>query len=86
LVEDCVVVPGVALPAIYWLVDNVGSKISSQLRPGALNLVDYNTFHIRRSAWSESTNVLYCMPSLEVVMDKVIWNLLEGLQEVMWVR
>jgi hypothetical protein len=47
-----------------------------------LRLVDYNIFHIRRSAWSESNNVLSCTPSLKVALDKVIWNLLEGLQEV----
>jgi hypothetical protein len=79
-----VIVQGVVLPALYWPADKVGSQTPGRLRPGDLNLVDYNTYHIRRSAWSESTDVLSCTPSLEVVLDKVVWNLLDGLQEVVW--
>jgi hypothetical protein len=79
-----VIVQGVALPALYWPADKVGSQTPGQLQPGDLNLVDYNTCHSRRSTRSESTDVLSCTPSLEVVQDKVIWNLLEGLQEVVW--
>jgi hypothetical protein len=72
-------VQGVALPALYWPTDKVGSQIPSRLRPGDLSLIDYNTFHICRSSWSESTDVLSCMSSLVVVLYKVIWILLEGL-------
>jgi hypothetical protein len=32
--------------------------------------------------WAKSTDVLSCMPSLEVVMIRLSGNLLEGLQEV----
>jgi hypothetical protein len=46
--------------------DRVGSQSPGRLRPGDLNLVDYNTCH-----------VLSCMRSLVVVLDKVIWNLWE---------
>jgi hypothetical protein len=65
---------GVALPALYWPTEKVGSQIPGRLRLGDLSLVDYNTCHIRRSAWSESTDVLSCTPSVEVVMDKVVWG------------
>jgi hypothetical protein len=64
-----VIVQGVALPTLYWPVD----KVDSRLRPGDLNLVDYNTCHICQSAWSESTDVLSCTPCLVVVPDKVAW-------------
>jgi hypothetical protein len=74
LLEDCILIQGVALPALYWLEDKVGSQTPGRLRLGDLSLVDYNTFHIRRSAWSESTDVLSCTPSLEVVMDEVVWG------------
>jgi hypothetical protein len=52
--------------------DEVGSQIPGRLRPGDINLVNYNICHICRSAWSESTDVLSCTPSLVVVMDKVM--------------
>jgi hypothetical protein len=67
-----VIVQGVALPALYWPADKVSSLIPSRLRPGDLSLVDYNTCHIRRSAWSESTDVLSCTSSLVVILDKVV--------------
>jgi hypothetical protein len=63
---------GVTLPALYWSADKVGSQTPSLLQLGDLNLVDYNTCHIRRSAWSESTDALSCTPSLVVILDKVI--------------
>jgi hypothetical protein len=75
---------GVVLPALYWPADKVGSQTPGWLRLGDLSLVYYNTCHIRRSAWSESTDVLSCTSSLVVILDKVVWNLLEGLQEVVW--
>jgi hypothetical protein len=74
LLWDCIVVQGAALPALYWPADKVGSQTPGRLRPGDLNL-DYNTFHIHRSAWSESTDVLSCTPSLVVVLDKVVWGI-----------
>jgi hypothetical protein len=72
LLEDCVLLQGVALPTLYWPADKVGAQTPGRLRPGDLSLVHYNTCHIRQSTWSESTDVLSCMPSLEVVMDKVV--------------
>jgi hypothetical protein len=63
---------GAALPALYWPVDNVVCQTPGRLRPGNLSLVDYNTSHVRQSTWSESTDVLSCTPSLEIVTDKVI--------------
>jgi hypothetical protein len=39
----------VASPALYWLADEVGSQTPGRLQPGDLSL-DYNTFHICRSA------------------------------------
>jgi hypothetical protein len=35
--------------------------------------------------WAKSTEVLFCTPSLEVMLNEVVLgNLLEGLQEVVW--
>jgi hypothetical protein len=67
-----VIVQGVALPTLYWPADKVGCQTPGRLRPGDLSLVDYNTCHIRRSAWSESTDVLSCTPSLVVILDEVV--------------
>jgi hypothetical protein len=69
-----VIIQGVTLPTLYWPADKVGSQTPGRLRPGDLSLVDYNTCHTCRSARSESTDVLSCTPSLEVVLDKVIWK------------
>jgi hypothetical protein len=64
LLEDCVIVQGVALPTLYWPSDKVSSQTPGRLRPGDLSLVVYNYCHIRRAAFSESTVVLSCTPSL----------------------
>jgi hypothetical protein len=53
--------------------DEIGSQTPGRLRPGDLNL-DYNICHICRSAWSKSTDVLSCTPSLVVVPNEVIWG------------
>jgi hypothetical protein len=73
------VLQGVTLPALYWLADKVGSQTPSRLRSRDLILVYYNTCHICRPAWSESTDVLSSTLILEVVLDKVVWNFLKGL-------
>jgi hypothetical protein len=36
----------VALPALYWPADEVGSQTPGRLRLGDLSLVDYNVCHI----------------------------------------
>jgi hypothetical protein len=41
---------GVALPALYWPADKVGAQTLGRLRLGDLSLVNYNHYHIRRSA------------------------------------
>jgi hypothetical protein len=69
-----VIVQGVTSPALYWLADKVSAQTSSRLRPGDLNLVDYNYCHILRTALSKSTVVLSCTPSLDVALDKVVWE------------
>jgi hypothetical protein len=57
--EDCVIVQG--SPRLPYICQRLGD----------LNL-DYNTCHIRRSAWLKSTDV--CTPSLVVILNKVIWR------------
>jgi hypothetical protein len=67
-------IEGVALPGLYWPADKVGTKTLGRLRPGDLSLVVYNHCHIHQTALSESTVILSCTPSLEVILDKVVWE------------
>jgi hypothetical protein len=74
LLEDCVIVQRVALPALYWLADKVGTQTPGRLRPGDQSLAIYNHCHIRQTALLESTVALSCTPSLVAVLDKVVWE------------
>jgi hypothetical protein len=67
-----VIVQELSMPTLYWPADKVGSQTPTRLRLGDLSLAIYNYCHIRRAALLESTVVLSCTPSLEVVMDKVV--------------
>jgi hypothetical protein len=69
-----VIVQGVTSPTLHWPEDKVSGQTLGQLRLGDLNLVDYNYCHIRRTSLSESTIVLSCTPSLDVALDKVVWE------------
>jgi hypothetical protein len=75
----------VASCALYWPADEVGSLTPGRLRPGDLSL-RYTSCHIPSICFKRNPpRSLSCTPSLEVVMDQVVWgNLLEGLQEVVW--
>jgi hypothetical protein len=76
---------GVTSSALYWPADEVGSLTPGRLQPGDLSL-RYTSCHIPSIFFRRNPpRSLSCMPSLEVVMDQVVWgNLLEGLQEVVW--
>jgi hypothetical protein len=75
----------VATSTLYWLADEVGSPTLGWLRPGDLSL-RYTSCHILSICFKRNPpRSLSCTPSLEVVMDHVVWgNLLEGTQEVVW--
>jgi hypothetical protein len=73
LLENCVMLQRVASSALYWLADEVGS-----LTPGRLRLVDlslrYTSCHISSICFKRNPpRSLSCMPSLEVVIDQVVW-------------
>jgi hypothetical protein len=70
LLGDCVIVHGVASSALYWPVDEVGSQTDSwsvtTRRPKSrLHLLLYPVDLL----WSKSTDVLFGMPCLEVVLN-----------------
>jgi hypothetical protein len=76
---------GAASSALYWPADEVGSLTPGRLRPRDLSL-RYTSCHIPSICFRRNPpRSLSCTPSLEVVIDQVVWgSLLEGLQEVVW--
>jgi hypothetical protein len=63
---------GVALSALYWPADEVGSLTSGRLRPGDLSLC-CTSCHIPSICFGRSPpRSLSCTPSLEFVMDQVV--------------
>jgi hypothetical protein len=75
---DCVMVGGlqrVASSALYWPADEVGSPTPGRLRPGDLSL-SYTYCHIPSICFRRHPpRSLSCTPSLEVVIDQVIWGI-----------
>jgi hypothetical protein len=65
----------VASSTLYWLADEVGSQTPGWLRPGDLSL-RYTSCHIPSICFRRNPpRSLSCTPSLEVVMDQVVWGI-----------
>jgi hypothetical protein len=76
----------VASPTLYWQEDEAGFQTPGQLRPGDLSLVDYIACHISSICFSR--NPLRSCLVRQVLRSSWIrssGNLLESLQEVVWV-
>jgi hypothetical protein len=75
LLEDCMMIQRVFSSALYWPADEVGSLTPGRLRPGDLSL-RYTSCHIPSICfWRSPPRSLSCTPSLEVVMDQVVWGI-----------
>jgi hypothetical protein len=75
LLQDCVMLQGVASYALYWPAYEVGSLTPSRLRPGDLSL-RYTSCHIPSICFRRNPpRSLSCIPSLEVVINQVVWGI-----------
>jgi hypothetical protein len=66
---------GVASSTLYWPADEVGSQTRGLLQSGDLSL-HYISCHIPSIFFGRSpARSLSCTPSLEVVVDQVVWGI-----------